>query len=181
MTVSKTGVFIDDKEVKAALRTVRGLIKKPALMRELMQDIGTFWHHQIMPEHFTPGAETRYGYEKRTEGYLKGEKKRKGIGQGKWVANLLTGRTVRMMTHGATFTPTTRGVTIRMPAPRYFTRPYIGRITKADGTVVTIKRQPDKVREVTRVNAKDIQRMNQYGSARIKTICQRLLKMKAAA
>ena len=182
MSASKAKFEIDPESLKAARKRLRTIgTRVGSLMPELMEDVATFWHHRIMPEHFTPDAETRYGYEPRTPGYLKGSKRRYGVGQGKFVANILTGRTVRMMSQFYSIKATSKGATVRMDSPDYFRKPFIGTVRKDDGRVITITHQPDKVAEVTRVNARDFGRIREYAGGRLTQLVAALLGDKVAA
>jgi len=41
-----------------------------AAVRRALEAIGTAWHRDTLPEHFTPRAATKYGYHKRERGYM---------------------------------------------------------------------------------------------------------------
>lgn len=172
-----------DKAARAALRKLGGTLAKGS--KQLMADIALFWHTELFPAHFTPGAEQRFDYEPRTKGYVDGRKRRYGRGQGKYVSNLFTGESRRRMTQLKTITSTSGTATVRMDAPAYFRKPYIGTIQGMTKNGLpysfTIKRQPDKVAEVTRVNAADLQKIRTFASTRLQFLINDGIKLARAA
>ena len=168
-----------DKAARDALRKLSGTLAKGR--KSLMADIALFWHTELFPAHFTPGAESRYGYEARSKGYVDGRKRRYGRGQGKYVSNLFTGESRRRMTQLKTITSTSGTATVRMDAPTYFRKPFVGTTTTASGKTFTIKRQPDKVAEVTRVNAADLQKIRTFASTRPQYLINGGIKLARAA
>lgn len=178
MASSFVGLEID----KAARKSLRALGHSLTKVRkELMADIALFWHTELFPAHFTPGAESRYGYEVRSKGYVDGRKRRYGRGQGKYVSNIFTGESRRRMTQLKTITSTSGTATVRMDAPTYFRKPFVGTTTTASGKTFTIKRQPDKVAEVTRVNAADLQKIRTFASTRLQFLINDGIKLARAA
>ncbi len=166
---------------KAARKSLRALgLSLTKMRKELMLDIALFWHTELFPAHFTPGAESRYGYEARTKRYLS-FKRSHGVGQGRYVANIFTGQSRRRMTHIKTITGTSSTATVRMDAPTYFRKPAVGTFTGKDGRTFTIKRQPDKVSEVTRVNAADLQKIRTFASTRLQYLINGGIKLARAA
>lgn len=177
MASSFVGLEID----KAARKSLRALGHSLTKVRkELMADIALFWHTEIFPAHFTPGAETRYGYEPRSKKYL-AVKARKGVGQGRYAANIFTGQSRRRMTQLKTITSTSGTATVRMDAPTYFRKPAVGTFPKPGGGTFTIKRQPDKVAEVTRINAADLQKIRTFASTRLQFLINGSIKLARAA
>ena len=176
--VSFVGLEID-KAARVALKNLGGTLAKGR--SQLMKDIALYWHTELFPSHFTPGAESRYGYEARTKNYKDGTKRRKGVGQGKFVANVFSGMSKRWMTNLVKVTGTGKTSTVHMQAPDYFRKPFVGTVTRSDGTTFTIKRQPDKVAEVTRVNAADLQKVRSFASTRLQYLVNQGIKASKAA
>lgn len=114
------------------------------------------WHSNVLPRHFTPGNESRYRFEKRNTLYEKVIKRKLGVGQGKFVALTLKGRSERFLRSFYTIGGNKNRVTVRMTGPRYFTNPFIGSFKDpATGKTKRITRQPDKPAEATRVSDDD--------------------------
>ncbi len=175
--VSFVGLEID-KAARAALKNLGGTLAKGR--KQLMTDIALFWHTEIFPSHFTPGAESRYGYEPRSKKYL-AKKRKYGRGQGKYVSNVFTGMSKRWMTSLAKVSATGNTATVNMPAPAYFRKPFVGTATDPNGKTFTITRQPDKVAEVTRVNAADLQKIRSFASSRLQYLVNQGIKASKAA
>lgn len=168
-----------DKAARAALKNLGGTLAKGRA--QLMKDIALYWHTELFPGHFTPGAESRYGYESRTKFYKDGTKRRKGVGQGKFVSNVFTGMSKRWMTNLFKVTGTGNTATVHMQAPAYFRKPFVGVVTFSSGKKMTVKRQPDKVAEVTRVNAADIQKVRSFASSRLQYLVNQGIKASNSA
>lgn len=168
-----------DKAARKSLRALGHSLTK--VRQDLMEDIALFWHTELFPAHFTPGADSRYGYEPRTKKYLSGSKRIKGRGQGRYVLNLLTGESRRRMTQLKKITSTSGTATVRMDAPTYFRKPAVGTFRRPDGSSFTIKRQPDKVAEVTRVNAADLQKIRTFAGTRLQFLINGGIKLARAA
>ncbi len=139
------GVEVDDSTpLKGELRRVYRRARKTALY-----DTMEYWHEREMPRRFTPGNEQRYDLEPREEVYLEEIKKVTGVGQGRFVLQILTGRSLRMLRAFASITSTGDRATIRMTAPVYFTNPFEGTWIDPDtGETKTSSGQPDKVAEL---------------------------------
>lgn len=167
-----------DKTARDALRKLGGTLA--AGRASLMHDIATYWHTELFPGHFTPGAEQRYGYEPRSKKYL-ARKAKYGRGQGKYVSNLFTGESRRRMTQLKTITSTSGTATVRMDAPTYFRKPFVGTRTTSSGKTFTVKRQPDKVAEVTRVNEADLKKIRTFASTRLQYLINGGIKLSRAA
>ena len=180
--VASGSTFVGLEIDKAARKSLRALGHSLTKIRsDLMKDIALYWHTELFPAHFTPGAETRYGYEKRTKRYMEGTKRRYGRGQGKYVSNLFTGESRRRMTQLKTITGTSNTSTVRMDAPAYFRKAAVGTFTLPGGKSFTIKRQPDKAAEVTRVNAADLQKIRTFASTRLQYLVNQGIKASKAA
>jgi len=126
------------------------------LCRQTLHETATFWHKEIFPRHFSTRNITKYGLEKRTEFYLKKLKPKLGVGVGRFRLMMLTGQSRRWMESlGKVGGPGTR-VTVRMPAPKHFTNPFIGSFVQPKtGVRKYVSRQPNKVLEVTKFDAED--------------------------
>ncbi len=176
--VSFVGLEID-RQARVALKNLGGTLAKGR--KQLLEEIARFWHKEIFPSHFTPGAESRYGYEPRSKGYREGKKLRYGRGQGKYVSNVFTGMSKRWMTTSDDFRGTGNTMTVHMKAPDYFRKPFVGTRTFPSGKSFTIKRQPDKVSEVTRTNPADMQRIRKFASTRLQQLVNQGIKASKAA
>lgn len=146
--------------------------------KELMADAATYWHHRLFPGHFTPGNESRYQMESRTPAYLK-RKRMYGTGQGRYVANVFSGASFRRMMSlfkvTATAASGTQQATLRMSAPTYFAKPAVGTFTDANGRRFTIKKQPDKVKEVTQMNDRDEAELKRYMQQRYQQLIEKYI------
>ena len=161
-------IKLDAEDFRTAAGNLRrGFVK---VHNTLMRDAATYWHLRIFPGHFTPGNEQRYQMEPRTPEYLK-RKRRYGTGQGRYVANVFSGMSFRWMMALAKVTATQDSATVRMQAPTYFTKPAVGTFTDKNGRQFTISRQPDKVKEVTQVNAADLGELQRYMQRRYDELC----------
>ena len=111
-------------------------ITKPVLM-SLVQD----WHDEMLERHFEPGAQQRYGYQRRTIGYLRRKQNyqaRRGLGDANRPLQF-TGQLRRRVTRQITISGSNKRVVGRMPAPWYVTANHAGNY-------------PDLEKELTRVN-----------------------------
>lgn len=135
----------------------------------LMRDTADFWHERIFPGHFTPGNEDRYEMKPRTPAYLT-SKRRRGTGQGRYVANVFSGMSFRWMMTSFGITATQDSATVRMKAPTYFTQPYNPRGT-----------QPDKPREVTQVSTRDLAEIQKYMQRRYDELTDQFINRGVAA
>lgn len=135
---------------------------KTAGVKQLMNDVGDFWHRVILPFHFLKSNQSDYVIAPRTTAYWIGRqradggfgigtKRRYGIGKGKSVANVFSGQTERRMTYIYNVTSTSKSATVHMDVPTYFDHP--------DNPFGS---QPDKVAETLQVNQRDVSLMNQF-------------------
>lgn len=166
-----------DTNAEKQLRTLK--ISVAGVHKELMKDVATFWHHRLLPGHFTPGNESRYGMEPRTKGY-KARKARLGVGQGRYVSNVFTGMSFRWLMTMYAVSGTANTATVKMKAPTYFTSPAVGTFKDKNGRSFTIKRQPDKPKEVTQINDADRSQMQQYMGRRYGELLNKYLGQSAA-
>lgn len=122
------------------------------IMRAAHQKMGEHWHHEMLPDHFTPTARSRYRHQLRTSRYRKekADKAARGIPfrknqppilMGGQIDNVLTGYMKQQLEQQRTIRAFPSRVTIRMFGPRYITMtPYKSR-------------QPNKSKEITMVTA----------------------------
>lgn len=134
-------------------------------VRTLMREVAKFWHAEIFPSHFTPGNESRYRFQPRTPRYI-ARKRKYGVAQGRFVANVFTGDTKRWMTTLAKFRVEqgTNIARVNMPTPTYFRKPY-----NPKGN------QPDKVDEVTQFSGSDRVRVQEFARRRFNEIFKKHL------
>lgn len=161
-----------DSDAEKVARKLGVSVRK--IHKELLIDVARFWHHRILPSHFTPGNETRYSMEPRGKRY-KAFKARVGVGQGRYVSNVLSGQSFRWLMTTDTYTGTQSQATLRMKAPTYFTSPAIGTFKGKDGRSFTITRQPDKPKEVTQVNDADRSEMQKYMGRRYSELLNQII------
>lgn len=141
---------------KCALKGSGITRKLPAMKRASLRKVGSEWHRQFLPSHFTPGNEGRYGAMPRNRLYMTEIKKEEGIGQGRFVKLQLRGKSLRWMRAFPSITATSHQCTVRMVTPTYFDKPMIGSfIDPKTGRMKRITQQPDKPKEATAVNAAD--------------------------
>lgn len=130
---------------------------------QTLKEVAWLWHREIMPRHFTPGNISRYRMKSRSQFYRQVIKPKEGQGQGRYVDLLLKGQTLRWLRAFATVTGTSYQSTLRLRAPAYFTRPFIGTFTDPrTGKRKRITQQPDKVAELRQVSAEDKAQMVRF-------------------
>ena len=132
------------------------------LKRETLKQVAWYWHANILQRHFTPGNSARYRMAQRNSKYKERAKARLGIGQGKYVDLILRGASYRRMKHEASVTGTQYYATLRMNAPTYFSKPFIGTYTSESGRLRHVGKQPDKPGEVKQVSADDRQQLTRF-------------------
>jgi len=119
-----------------------------AVMKAAMQDAVKSWHKFTLPGHFKTGAETKYGYARRSDkpaknGRRKGyaeKKRRKGLPPLVW-----SGLGRAMLTNKITVSGTAKSATGSMDAPFYMANKMPGK--------------PDMAAEVTAVTREEEQAM----------------------
>lgn len=156
----------------------------PRVVREIMRGIATDWHEYVQPRHFTPGNSARYRMERRTDWYRRNSKLSKGRGQGKYVANLLTGKSRRFAMAFAKITATQHKATVTMTLPSYFDRPYAGTRTVRKGRKTIVKRitrQPDKPRELTQITRDEDLALAEAGADRYAAAVQSVMEGRGSA
>lgn len=132
-------ILIEDKPIDVAARVWRRDILKPA-----HEEVGDYWHKNILPKHFKPGAAQKYNHQARTEGYLKKKARLARSGFAKRVSgqlqdNVFTGRMRASLKRSSITRGYPSRVSVSMFGPRYTTM----RVWKSN--------QPDKAAEITRV------------------------------
>ena len=144
----------------------------PAITRASLRAVAGFWFETQLERHFTPGNESRYRYDRRNPVYLSKIKPHEGSGQGKYVSDILKGQSLRWLRSFASVTGPQRQATIRMVAPTYFEKPFIGTtVDPKNGRLKHVTRQPDKPKEVTTISDADREALNRFGQgdARMRT------------
>lgn len=144
------------------LEKVSGLGRSlPKIRKFAFQEIGEFYHREILKKHFRPSAKFEYQHQARNEKYLR-RKRIIGVGQGKRDDNVLFGKTRRFLFHTPRIKATSTGVTIRMDAPLYFRQTPAG--------------QPDQVAEVLRISQIDRRLIGRKLEGRIQRLVKRAQK-----
>lgn len=158
-------------------RTALGVDMRRELDRihkRMMQDVGEEFASEHIAPHFGPANRTRFKHEKRNDLYANKIKREEGVGQGKYVDNVLSGRTRRQVLTTARVTATKNKATVRATAPTYFTKPFIGSFMKkerqANGKVrmaqKRVTRQPDKLKELEEIDRKDVAELAKFAIRR---------------
>ena len=116
---------------------------------EAMNDVGEDWAEEKLPGHFTTRAATKYGYQKRSRKFMirkaSGYTDQYGVRHaGHQRALVWSGESERMMTAGARIKATSKGVDVKMLAPKHL---YARRKDL---------RQPDKAAETTRLSDDEV-------------------------
>ena len=144
-------------DCKIAGSPPKGLARKmPKIYKQNLNAVATHWHDKLLERHFTPGNNSRYQMEQRNPVYLEEIKKEQGVGQGRYVSDILKGQSLRWLRTFFSITGSQRHATIRMTAPTYFDQPIIGSfVDPKSGRLKHVTRQPDKPAEVTQVNNDD--------------------------
>jgi len=140
--------------------------KMPKIYKASLQAVAEFWHSNLLQSHFTPRNDARYQYSPRNKVYLQDIKSQEGVGQGKYVSDLLKGMAARWVRTFATVSGTSKSATIRMTAPTYFEHPFIGSfIDPKNGRMKHVTRQPNKPEEITQVNRDDREALMKFAQA----------------
>jgi len=126
-----------------------------------LKEAAEMWRDEILPERFLFAKQSQYVFEPRTQIYLRIIKRIKGVGEGK-SANLLLalkGTSFRFAKYFSSVTATQYKATITMRMPAYFTNPQIGTVYE-NGKRKQIRRQPNKVKELTQMTRANTDRIN---------------------
>lgn len=147
------------------------------IRREVMRDVGNRFVSEHLKPHFGPANRQRFKHEKRNDGYLKRIKPDQGVGDGRFVDNVLTGRSKRQVMASAKVVATRDRATVRATVPGYFAKPFIGSFLRfkrdKDGRLKSklkqVTRQPDKVKELGTMDQKDVEALTRYALRRGRT------------
>lgn len=129
-------------------------------LKATLQAAGNYWHRELLPAHFGPANRARFGHAPRTRVYSESIKKREGRGQGRFVDNVLKGKSRRFMQAFATVTGTAKQATVTLKPPAYFANPYVGPLP--GGRRIT--QQPDKTVEITAVDQRDAEKVSEFAA-----------------
>lgn len=129
------------------------------IRREALRELVMWFHEVYVPRRFSPGNDTRYQHAKRNDVYKNRIKRRRGIGQGKYVNNVLTGASRRRAMAFAKATATANQATLRVETPTYFRRPFKGTTRNRKGGITTINNQPDKVAETVFIPRQELEEL----------------------
>ena len=138
------------------------------LRRQAMLETAQRWHREVFPAHFGGNNRQKYRLTPRTEVYVTKIKPNAGVGEGRFRDLVLGGRSQRALRNLVRITGTSNRVVVRMQAPAYFTRPFIGSwIDPNTGKRRSITRQPNKPDEVTRWDSFDRQKLRQIAARQL--------------
>lgn len=152
---------------------MRGSFSK--MVKDTLLETGHYWHRELLPGHFTPSNRARFHHQPRTQVYESEIKKEAGVGQGKYVDNLLKGKSRRFMLAFATVTGSSKGVTVRLKPPAYFAKPYVGPLPGGG----RITQQPDKPKEIAAVDPRDAESMAKFAAERLRLRIQEGFRISA--
>jgi len=138
---------------------------------EVLRRTAEHWHREIFPRHFGGRNRSKYQFAPRSQLYTEKLKKFQGRGIGRFRDMILKGSSQFMLRNLAQITGTARRMTVRMTAPSYFDRPFIGSwVDPKSGKRKTVRRQPDKPGEVTRVDAEDAADIRAFAADRLQNL-----------
>jgi hypothetical protein len=144
--------------------------KFPRLRKQTLQETAGFWHTKLLKPHFGPGNRSRFHHEPREPFYEQEIKRNLGSGQGKYVDNLLTGRSQRFMQAFFSISGSANAATLTMRPPRYFKFPFEGSFRTQDGETKHVSGQPDKVKEVTAIDERDVRALSEFHAKRLQAL-----------
>ncbi len=102
---------------------IKGLEKEfKAITKRTMLETGAFWHQTILPRHFTWVAHGEYHHKDRMPKWKK-DKKEIGKGEGKFLDNVMFGRTRRYTKVGPRYTATSNRCRVIFSVPAYTATP----------------------------------------------------------
>lgn len=147
----------------------RGLGARYAgIVKDILRETATYWHRAIFPRHFGNLNRSRYQLAPRNRFYAEVLKPKKGRGEGRFVDEVLTGVSQRMLLAFFSVTGTAKKATVKAQAPTYFTNPFIGSFTDPrTGRLKHVTRQPDKPDEVSRFHELDRAELRDFAAARM--------------
>lgn len=135
------------------------------LKKENLKATAAHWHDDLLRPHFGPSNRTRFQHEARTTFTKEVTKKRLGVGQGKYVDNVLKGKSLRFMSAFFSITGSQHAATLTMRPPPYFANPFIGSFRDPrTGETRRITDQPDKPREATEVDTRDRDSLSKFAA-----------------
>ena len=138
------------------------------LIAEVVRRTAEHWHREIFPRHFGARNRGKYQFAPRSRLYTEKIKKFQGQGVGKFRDMVLKGSSQFQMKNLVQIAGTARRIVVRMQAPGYFDKPFIGSwVDPKTGKRKTVRRQPDKPGEVTRVDAEDAADIRQFAADRL--------------
>ena len=140
------------------------------LRKQLLQDVAAQWHLVILPKHFTASNRSRYQHQPRTSVYLKEIKPETGRGQGRFVDQMLGGKSRRFMMAFHKISGTQTQARLTMSPPPYFANPFIGETTSKDGRKIRVTQQPDKPSEITRLDNQDRDYLRRFAEVRMRNL-----------
>lgn len=155
--------------IRAAFRKMG--VSYAAVKADSLESAAEFWMRRFFPMHFAPGNRQRYNHEPRSRVYRSKVKEQEGQGDGKNTDLIFSGMSRRWLRSSAKITGTSNQATLRMNGPGYFANPFIGRIKKQlytrpgekpQFTMIDIKRQPNKVKELTQVRDDERREIGQH-------------------
>ncbi len=111
-----------------------------AAVKAALGAVGLDWHRKTLPDHFKPGAESRYRYQRRTPKHLADKLKQFGHQRPLVFTGTLAAEVQRL----ARITSTGKGVRVVMKGPKYL---YMRRRDQ---------KQPDKAKELTATTRKEL-------------------------
>lgn len=126
------------------------------IKRVSFQDLGEYWHRELLSDHFKPAARSEFQYLPRDKEWIKAKRKF-GRGQGKVDDLVFSGKSRRFLSHAPRFKATGTGVTIRLDSPTYFRNPK----HKTPG-------HPEKPDEVTSVSGRHRVLLSRHFEAMLK-------------
>lgn len=167
-------------DCKIAGTPPKGLGRKMgAIYKASVRGVAVLWHDTILQGHFTPGNDNRYAFENRNPVYLQDIKSKEGVGQGRYVKDLLKGMSQRWLRTFFSVSGTSKSATVSMTAPTYFTNPFIGTFTDPQsGRLKHVTRQPDKPSEVTQVNENDRAALRRYAQNDVRLRVEQALHLR---
>lgn len=135
------------------------------IRRQAMLETAQRWHTEIFPAHFGGSNRQKYRLAPRKPLYLQKIKPQAGVGEGRFRDLVLVGRSQRALRNLVRITGTSNRVVVRMNAPGYFVRPFVGTwVDPKTGKRRSITRQPNKPDEVTRWDSFDRGRLRQIAA-----------------
>jgi len=138
------------------------------LIAEIVRNTAQHWHREIFPRHFGARNRSKYNFAPRSRLYTEKIKRFAGVGEGKFRDLVLSGASQRALRNLVQITGTSKRAVVRMSAPSYFDRPFVGSwIDPKSGRRKTVTRQPDKPAEVLRIDPEDAADIRRFAGDRL--------------